>query len=95
MPISDTSPEIAAMQLEIRRRMTPEQRLQVAFELSDTARAFRKAGIRREHPEWSELEVMHQIIREAFHSEPVPEWLERKMQERLDEQRARELANLE
>ena len=33
-----------------------------------------KQKLRREHPEWSELEVMHQIIRQAFHSEPVPEW---------------------
>jgi hypothetical protein len=38
---------------------------------------------------------MHQIIRQAFRSEPVPEWLERKMQQRLDEQRARQLARLE
>jgi hypothetical protein len=83
------------MQLEIRRRMTPEQCLQVAFELSELSREIRKAGIRREHPDWSELEVIHELIREAFHSEPVPEWLERKMQQRLDEQRARKLANIE
>jgi len=57
MAISDTSPEIEAMQLEIRRRMTPEQRLLVAFEISDLCREFRKAGIRREHPEWSERQI--------------------------------------
>ena len=33
MPISDTSPEIEAMQLEIWREMTPEQRLQAVIEL--------------------------------------------------------------
>jgi hypothetical protein len=65
------------------------------LEMSAFDREVRKQKLRREHPEWSELEVMHQIIRQAFRSEPVPEWLERKMQQRLDEQRARQLARLE
>ena len=72
MPISDTSPEIEAMQLEIRRRMTPEQRLQVAFELSDMCRAFRIAGIKRDHPDWSERQVVIELLRRAFLPDPLP-----------------------
>jgi hypothetical protein len=75
--------------------MTGEQKLLLSLEMSAFDREVRKQKLRREHPEWSELEVMHQIIRQAFRSEPVPEWLERKMQQRLDEQRARQLARLE
>ncbi|HEY2389886.1 MAG TPA: hypothetical protein VGK22_01825 [Candidatus Angelobacter sp.] len=75
--------------------MTGEQKFLLSYEMSMFDREIRKQKIRREHPEWSELEVMHQIIRQAFRSEPVPEWLERKMQERLDEQHARQIAGLE
>jgi hypothetical protein len=75
MAISDTTPEIEAMQLQIRRSMTPEQRLLVAFEISDVCRAFRKAGIRREHPDWSEREVMIELFRRAFLPAPLPAWV--------------------
>lgn len=72
---SDTSPEIEAMQLEIRRRMTGSQRLQVAFELSDTSQALRKVGIQREHPDWSERQVVLELLRLAFFPEPLPAWV--------------------
>lgn len=75
MAISDTSPEIEAMQIRIRRSMTPAQRLQIAFEISDMSRAFRKAGIRRDHPEWSEREVMIELFRLAFLPDPLPSWV--------------------
>jgi hypothetical protein len=75
MAISDTTPEIEAMQLQIRRRMTPEQRLLVAFEISDVCRAFRKAGIRREHADWSEREIMIELFRRAFLPAPLPAWV--------------------
>lgn len=55
--------------------MTPEQKLRVAFEISDMARAFRKAGIRRDHPEWSERQVMIELFRLAFLPEPLPTWV--------------------
>lgn len=75
MAISDTSPEIEAMQIRIRRSMTPAQRLQIAFEISDMSRAFRKAGIHRDHPEWSEREVMIELFRLAFLPDPLPSWV--------------------
>jgi hypothetical protein len=75
--------------------MTGEQKILLSLEMSLFDRDVRKQKLRSEHSEWSELEVMHEIIRQAFRSEPVPEWLERKMKLRLDQQRARQLARLE
>lgn len=75
MAISDTSPEIEAMQIHIRRSMTPAQRLRIAFEISDMSRAFRKAGIRRDHPDWSERQVMIELFRLAFFPDPLPSWV--------------------
>lgn len=75
MPIIDTSPEIEAMQLEIRRRMTAEQRLQVAFELSDICHALRRAGIKRDHPGWSEQQIVIELLRLAFLPDPLPAWV--------------------
>ena len=75
MAISDTSPDIEAMQLEIRRKMTPEQRLSVAFEISDLCRGFRKAGIRKQHPDWSDRQMMIELFRLAFLPDPLPAWV--------------------
>ena len=43
--------------LEVLRRMTPQQRLMKAFELSDLARALFKAGLRHRHPDLPEAEL--------------------------------------
>ena len=75
MATRDTSPEIEAMQLEIRRRMTPAQRWKVAIEISETYREFRKAGIRMQHPEWTDRQVMIELFRLAFLPEPLPAWV--------------------
>lgn len=75
MAISDTSPEIEAMQLEIRRRMSATQRWKVALEMSDLSRELRKAGIQREHPDWSEHQVIIELFRLAFLPAPLPAWV--------------------
>ena len=74
--------------------LTPEDRVKLAFEISYIDRDIRKQKFRREHPEWCEWEVMNEIIRYAFKvkSEPIPEWLERQMQERVSEWRASQAA---
>ena len=72
MPISDTSPEIEAMQLEIRRKMTMAQRWQVALEISDLCLALRKAGLRRDYPEWSERQIIMELFRLDFLPDPLP-----------------------
>lgn len=74
--------------------MTGEQKILLSLEISEFDREIRKQKIRRDHPEWCELEVKHELMRQAFRSEPVPGWLEKQMQQRLEEHRARQLADL-
>ena len=70
--MSDTSPEAQAIQDEIYRRMTGEERLKLAFEMSEMARAFTLARLRKEHPEWTDWELKRELLRYAFGSEPLP-----------------------
>jgi hypothetical protein len=75
MPHTDTSPAAQALQLEIQRRMSGEQRMLLAFEMSLFARDLAKAGIRREHPEWPEARVARELLRLAFFPAPLPNWI--------------------
>lgn len=43
--------------IQILRRMSPEQRLRKAFELSEFTRALLRAGLRHRHPELSEVDL--------------------------------------
>lgn len=72
MAISDTTPEAAAVQLEILRKMTGEQRMMLAYEMSMFTRELAKAGIRHRHPDWSEGQVDREWLRLAFLPEPLP-----------------------
>jgi hypothetical protein len=56
-----TSPE----QIEIFRRMTPEQRWQAAHRLYWTMRRHKTAFLRSQHPDWSEEQVTD-TVREIF-----------------------------
>ncbi len=75
MPHTDTSPAAQAVQLEIHRAMSGEQRIQLAFEMSLFARELAREGIRREHPEWPEARVARELLRLAFFPEPLPDWI--------------------
>jgi hypothetical protein len=67
---TDTTPSAQAVQLEILRAMSGEQRLLLAFEMSLFARELAREGIRRQHPEWPE-----ERIRLAFFPAPLPSWI--------------------
>lgn len=60
-----------ARQTDIYRRMTPKQRVAVALDMHDQARALMDAGIRASHPHWSEAERRREIARRiaASHSD--------------------------
>lgn len=75
MPITDTSAEAQAVQLQIQRAMTEEQRLLLALEMSLFARALAKARIQQEHPNWTESELARELLRLAFLPHPLPEKL--------------------
>lgn len=75
MAISDTSPGIEAMQIKIARSMTVEQRLLLALDAALLCQELMKAGIRNDHPEWSEEQIRHEMYRFVFSPAPVPDWV--------------------
>jgi hypothetical protein len=68
----DTSPEAARIQLEILREMTGEQRMKIAFKLTDFMRRATLSRIRAEHPEWTDWQVKRELLRIAFLPAPLP-----------------------
>jgi hypothetical protein len=72
VPISDTTPEAQAVQLESQRAMTGEQRLLLAFEMCEFARELNRARLRIEHPEWTEQQIARELLRLAFFPKPLP-----------------------
>ncbi len=51
------------MQIEIYRRMTGQQRLQIAFELSDLTREIVPPHVRSYHADWTDEQVEREVIR--------------------------------
>jgi hypothetical protein len=41
--------------------MTPEEKLKVSMELYHFARELKAAGLRAQHPEWSEKEIQEKV----------------------------------
>ena len=75
VPITDTSPAAEALQLQIQRAMTGEQRVLMALEMSLFARELAREGIRRDHPEWTGEQISRELLRMAFLPEPLPSGL--------------------
>jgi len=64
--VSDTSAEAASVQTNVHRRLSGAERLRIAFDMSVTARAFALARLRQEHSDWSERELLLELVRMAF-----------------------------
>ena len=64
-----------AMQLQHFRSLTGGQRVLIGIEMSLLSREFMKAGIRREHPDWSERQVSLEALRLVFLPNPLPAWI--------------------
>lgn len=54
------------MHNEIFDRMSGEERVRIALEMSDAVRDIRLTGIRAEHPGASEREVIRILVREEY-----------------------------
>lgn len=54
------------MQSRIHERMTGEQRLSMALEMSYFAHELAKQGVRDAHPDWPEERVMREFLRSLF-----------------------------
>jgi len=59
----DTSSEAKKVQIEILRKMKPEQRLRISLELSKFSKKLLEEGIRSRHPEYSEQEMKLAVIK--------------------------------
>ena len=70
--MSDTTPEATAIQTQILRRLTGEQRLTTAFEMSLLTRELCLTRLRQQHPDWTERGLMRELLRYAFESTPLP-----------------------
>jgi hypothetical protein len=70
--ITDTTPSAQALQGQVQRAMTGEQRLLMALEMSLFVRELQKARIRQEHSEWPHTEVTRELLRLAFQPGPLP-----------------------
>jgi Rv0078B-related antitoxin len=55
--------------------MTGEQRILAALEMSVFARELARAGIRHDHPDWTEAQVERERLRLVFLPNPLPSGL--------------------
>lgn len=62
----DTSPEAERVQADVLRRLGPSRRLEIAFEMSQEARALVKQRLRRQHPELDEAGLDRALIEEVY-----------------------------
>lgn len=68
---SDTSASAAAIQRDIFRRMTTEERLRLALEMSESVRNIALAGLRSRRPDLSDDQLLPELIRLLYG--PVPQ----------------------
>jgi hypothetical protein len=69
---SDTTPEAAAIQQDIFRHLTTEQRLRMALEMSESMREIALAGVRSRRPDLTADELSHELIRIMYGFLPQP-----------------------
>lgn len=60
---ADTTLEAVRKQFEILRRLGPEVRLKMAFEMSDNLRRIVEAGVRGRHPDYNEQQIKQGVLR--------------------------------
>jgi hypothetical protein len=67
MPLqSDTLPEAARVHLQVLKRLGPEGRARMTFDLSDSLRELLATGVRMRHPEYDSRQVRLAVTRLAI-----------------------------
>lgn len=69
---SDTTPEAAAIQERIFRRMTTAQRLRLALQMSESLRNVALAGLRSRSPKLNGDELSRELLRVMYGFAPQP-----------------------
>lgn len=70
--MGDTDAAALAIQVRVLQAMPPADRLGLAFEMSQTARALLRARLSAEHPEWSPRELERQMLRHFLPGAELP-----------------------
>jgi len=60
---ADTTLEAARKEFEILRRLGPQVRARMAFEMSDNLRRIVEAGVRHRHPDFDEKKIKLEVLR--------------------------------
>jgi hypothetical protein len=68
----DTTEVADALQREICRRLDGVSRLRLALDMSVAARALSLARLRRQHPDYSDLDLKKALLRLAFPADAFP-----------------------
>ena len=63
MPARDTSAKAAAIQERLHDALGPAGRFELAMQMSELAREFAKAGVRKTNPDMTEREVLNELAR--------------------------------
>jgi hypothetical protein len=59
----DTTLDVHKKQVEILRKMSPEKRALISFELSDNVRQNAIAGIKKLHPDFTDTQIRRELLR--------------------------------
>jgi len=59
----DTSIDAERVQIEVFRRMAPEQRLKTTIQLSQISRKLLAEGVRKRHPDYDEQQIKYAVFR--------------------------------
>ena len=70
--MSDTHSDASAVQREIFRRMSTEQRMLMALEMSESMRDVARAGLRSRRPELDEDSLSRELLRIMYRFAPRP-----------------------
>lgn len=63
MKKKDTCPEIEKKQIEILKKLSPERKIQIVFELIEVELNLIKEGISKRHPEYGKEEINLALIK--------------------------------
>ena len=58
--------------VEVIARLTVARRLELAFEISEMARALARARLREEHADWDDADLDRELLRLAFAPDDLP-----------------------
>ena len=66
---ADTTVEAVRKQFEILRRLPPQKRALISFEISDTVRQNVITGIKKLHPDFTDTQIKKELLRRTVGDE--------------------------